>query len=741
MKTLGLTAVCVLLAGLIAKNGYAQAPTNLTVTKATNSEVDLSWNGLVSSYTLQRAVLGSSFSTIATATTTSAKDTTIDPYTTYQYQVLAAGTSTPSATVTVGPPPAGFQVAAPAPGVPGSQTVANYAWNISMTLDANGDPAFAFVYADPNLDSNPNDGQLLFRSWNRAKYAWNPVLKVTTAGDISSAYRSTISLAYDPSTATFGLASEANAASAVNLYVSTDGGLTWSSKASFHDAAGASYGPSLALAKGNVYLAFERDNSGIEYITGAMSAASPAWTTSLAPQPNQTSIALVAESPSLSLDTSGNAAIAYWVQDLTQGYNYFLMYWKPGSAPVKIMDSQNNASGHYTRMQFFGANPRIAVSVFRNDSNANGGTVHFVRSDDGGKTWTTPVLIPTDNHNSTDMPLGLALDSSGHGAMTFDRNSGSGDDACGFPKLARSTDLTNWTTCAAASVATTGNYNDIPFGLALLYGGNDKLYLAWQEGNTNGTGVGVLLWREPPATTGTAPSLRSTNPVQDAISARTQIVPGSWVSVYGANFSGVTQDWSNSDFSNGLPTTVAGVKVLVNGTPAPVWFVSPGQINFQAPSNIVGTAAVAVTNTGVSSGTASVNVVTSSPAVICYSADYVTFYPSAQFAGTFNIVGDPKVFGSSVQKALPGSQITFYATGLAATQSGVVIASPITFASQVKVNIGATSVTASYAGQIGAGYYQINFAVPAGLAAGNYTFTITANGQTSQSGVVLVVGP
>ena len=100
MRTLGLTAVCVLLAGLIAKNGYAQAPTNLTVTKATSTEVDLSWNGLVSSYTVQRAVLGSSFSTITTATTTSAKDTTIDPYTTYQYQVLAAGTSTPSATNT-----------------------------------------------------------------------------------------------------------------------------------------------------------------------------------------------------------------------------------------------------------------------------------------------------------------------------------------------------------------------------------------------------------------------------------------------------------------------------------------------------------------------------------------------------------------------------------------------------------------------------------------------------------------
>ena len=280
MRTLALTVVYVILAGLVVENGYAQAPTNLIVTKATSTEVDLSWNRLVSSYTVQRAVLGSSFSTIATATTASAKDTTIDPYTTYQYQVLAAGTATPSATVTVGPPPAGFQVAAPAPGAPGSPAVANYAWNISMALDANGDPAFAFVYADPNLDSNPNDGQLLFRSWNRAKYAWNPVVKVTTAGDISSASRSTTSLAYDASTSTFGLAFEANAGSAVNLYVSTDGGLTWASKASFHDAANGSFGPSLALAKGNVYLAFERDNNGIEYTTVAMSVAASAWTTS-----------------------------------------------------------------------------------------------------------------------------------------------------------------------------------------------------------------------------------------------------------------------------------------------------------------------------------------------------------------------------------------------------------------------------------------------------------------------------
>jgi uncharacterized protein (TIGR03437 family) len=244
-----------------------------------------------------------------------------------------------------------------------------------------------------------------------------------------------------------------------------------------------------------------------------------------------------------------------------------------------------------------------------------------------------------------------------------------------------------------------------------------------------------------PANNG-SPVLRSTNPVQDAVNNRNQIVPGEWVSVYGANFADITKDWSDQNFSSGvLPTSVAGVEVLVNGSPAPVWYVFPGQVNFQAPTNIAGTATVSVVHNGVASSPATVNVVNTSPGVIAYSADYVTFYPSAQFAGTTNIVGDPAVFGSLVKKALPGDQIQMYATGLGVTQSGTVISTPIPFASAVTLKIGSSTVTPSFAGQIGAGYYQINFTVPAGLAAGNYPFTITANGATSQSGVVLVVGP
>jgi uncharacterized protein (TIGR03437 family) len=245
-----------------------------------------------------------------------------------------------------------------------------------------------------------------------------------------------------------------------------------------------------------------------------------------------------------------------------------------------------------------------------------------------------------------------------------------------------------------------------------------------------------------PANNG-APLLRSTNPVQDAVNNRPQIVPGSWVSVYGSNFADFIKDWSDQFTSSTttLPTSVAGVQVLVDGTPAPLWYLLPGQINFQAPTNIAGTATVSVVRNGVASAPSTVNVVANSPGVIAYSADFKTYYPSAQLANSTTIVGDPAVFGNAVKKALPGNQIQMYVTGLAPTQSGVVINTPIPFSSAVTVTIGSATTTATFAGQIGAGYYQVNFTVPAGLAAGNYPFTITANGQTSQSGVVLVVGP
>src|SRR4029077_16104035 len=133
MRNLQIRLAGAALGFLFVVTAYGQAPSGLTVKAATSKRGDLSWTGPASGYTLQRRTLGGTFSTLATVTGTSYSDTTIDSYTTYQYQVeanLTSGTSAASNQVTVGPPPAGFTTAAPAPGPPDSYIADHFAYDM-----------------------------------------------------------------------------------------------------------------------------------------------------------------------------------------------------------------------------------------------------------------------------------------------------------------------------------------------------------------------------------------------------------------------------------------------------------------------------------------------------------------------------------------------------------------------------------------------------------------------------------
>jgi uncharacterized protein (TIGR03437 family) len=214
------------------------------------------------------------------------------------------------------------------------------------------------------------------------------------------------------------------------------------------------------------------------------------------------------------------------------------------------------------------------------------------------------------------------------------------------------------------------------------------------------------------------------------------IVAGSWVSIYGDGFSSVTTNWNNASFANGLPTSLGNVQVTFNGQPAAVYYVSPTQLNVQAPSNISGNVSIQVTNNGITGAAFTANAVPSAPGLFAYTLDYKTYYPSAIFPdGT--IVGDPSVV-PGVRKANMGDVIELYATGLGPSPGGVLIASPVTFSAPVTVIIGSAQVTASFAGLVAPGEFQINFTVP-NLPAGNYPLMIQTGGVSSQAGVILPI--
>jgi uncharacterized protein (TIGR03437 family) len=716
---------------------FAQSLPDLKATAATKQRVDLSWTGSAQSYSVQRRPLGGAFTTISTASTTSASDQIIDPYTTYQYQIMAVGSNTPSNVVTVGPPPAGFSVAAIAPGAAGSEVADHYGYSLSVVLDGNGDPAFAFIFNDPNLDGNYVDTELRFRSWNRARYQWNNDVRVAIVGSVATQFQPSISLAYDSSTGAFAVASETKDG-AIEVFTSSDGGASWTSKATFRTGFTA-WGPSIALAGGNVHLAYNLETEGIRYHTGKMAADGSSWAVKVAPVAAGTELAVSGTAPSLALDSAGNPAIAYWVpQTITT--QPILLFWRPSgfSQPIRIMDSQNQQNDHLAaKLLFFGTQPRVATYVLRRDA-ALGVGLHLAFSQDGGATWQNPVVIPPDGDSSTDYPFDYAIDSQGRNAIAFGEKSSSGGYKCGNPKLALSADLITWRTCAPADLSAPGTFSVYPAGIALIYAGNDKLYLFWRETGQNPTGAGVLMWREPLTGSASAPSLDAGSAVNGA-TFQPGMVPGSWAQVKGANLSDMTRTWTDTDFTDGnnLPTSLNGVQVRVNNLPAAVYYISPAQVSFQVPSGVSGTANVQVIRNGAASNSVSGPVVNSAPGLFGYSVGAKT-YPSAVVANTSTVVGDPAVSGNSFRKAAPGDRIQLYATGLAPSPSGVIINS-IAGLSGVTATIGTTPATVEFAGLVAVGEYQINIVVP-NLAEGEYPVVIRYNGQASQAGIILPIG-
>jgi uncharacterized protein (TIGR03437 family) len=726
---------CLLLLSVILP-AWSQSPSALTVKAATNKKVDLTWSGVASGYTVQRRTLGGSYATIGTVTTAAYSDTSIDPYTTYQYQALANGTSTPSNQVTVGPPPSGFTVVAPAPGAPGSDTTRQYGADLNMALDGNGDPAFAWIYYNPSQNSDPSDSQLLFRSWNRAQYTWNPIVKIAVVGDAASYFHNSVSLAYDSSTNTWAAASETTFSASIKLFFSTDGGVTWINKSTFQFGQSSASGPSLAMASGNIHFACLVDHSGPKYITGKQSADPTTWTTKTAPVAPGTDIAFGNIHPSLAMDSTGTPAIAYWVPDATDGYNNILLFWKPSTsaAPVRVMDSQKQQSDELAvKMVFAGLNPRILVYVQRTDADFGVG-LHFVRSDNGGATWQPVIVIPPDGTSSTDYPFDLAIDSQGHGAIGFGQNGGTGDETCGRPKLSRSDDLVKWTTCAAGPLNVTGNFSPFPGAIQVLFGGNDKLYYAWQENDA--TPNGIYLYREPPAGAANAPSISS---VVNGATFQPGIVAGSWVTITGANLADTSRIWGDSDFNRGniLPTNLSGTSVKINGLDAPVYYISPTQINVQAPAGITGNVSMVVTRDGVNSNTATAGAVATAPGLFTYSLGGKT-YPSALYNGTYTIVGDPVLYSAAL-KAKAGDIIQLYATGLGSSPAGNIIQSPIGFSSPVTATLGTTNVSVLGTALVAVGEFQINIQIPQ-MADGEYPLLIKVNGIATQTGVIIPVG-
>ncbi|HTA69924.1 MAG TPA: choice-of-anchor V domain-containing protein [Bryobacteraceae bacterium] len=245
-----------------------------------------------------------------------------------------------------------------------------------------------------------------------------------------------------------------------------------------------------------------------------------------------------------------------------------------------------------------------------------------------------------------------------------------------------------------------------------------------------------------PAST-TSPTIGSGGILPHDSKTATAIQPGSWVDIYGTNLAGGTATW-NGDF----PTSLGGTSVMVNNKPAYLSYVSPTQVNIQVPDDTAtGIVNVTVTSGG-ATATSTVNLASFGPSFSLLDATHVAAIilrsdgSGTYGGGSYDIVGPTGTsLGYKTVAAKAGDVVELFGVGFGPTNPTVPAghaysgAAPTTNAVQLQIH--GASVTPFFSGISGAGLYQINLTIPAGLGTGDQPLLATVGGVSTQSFVVL----
>jgi uncharacterized protein (TIGR03437 family) len=220
------------------------------------------------------------------------------------------------------------------------------------------------------------------------------------------------------------------------------------------------------------------------------------------------------------------------------------------------------------------------------------------------------------------------------------------------------------------------------------------------------------------------------------------VAPNSIVSIFGEDLALRTEAVTSDTLEGGrLPLSLGGVNLRIGGQRAPLYFVSPTQINAQLPDNLTPRLApwkLTISREGLGNAVlaeADVYVRESAPGL----------FPVVAHAD-FSVVGRGDPAGS--RPAAPGEIVILFGTGFGPTQPPVDTGELPPFAASAllphRVFLGGQELPQEqvlYFGQapLFAGLQQVNIVLPEGLAAGDYEVQVEVNGALSQTGVRIAV--
>jgi uncharacterized protein (TIGR03437 family) len=233
--------------------------------------------------------------------------------------------------------------------------------------------------------------------------------------------------------------------------------------------------------------------------------------------------------------------------------------------------------------------------------------------------------------------------------------------------------------------------------------------------------------------------------VNSANFAAEPVSQGDVASIFGSQFAPPGTFAVNS--STPLATTLGGAQVLVNGTPAPLYFVGPSQINFQVPYGVTAQqlSTVQVVANGMAGNTRSVSIDAVAPRLLSgFLAGYGAIVNGLD--GSLTFPSGTNVPGFTAHPAKPGDTIVIYGIGFGQTTPPAVEGqaapskAPLETTSAATVIFGGGFTGTPASGNVtftgltptDAGLYQVNVVVPATTPLGALVpVTVLVNGVES----------
>jgi len=258
--------------------------------------------------------------------------------------------------------------------------------------------------------------------------------------------------------------------------------------------------------------------------------------------------------------------------------------------------------------------------------------------------------------------------------------------------------------------------------------------------------LSALAWVSSPANPPASTPLPVTTSIFSVVNGATfagAISPGSWVTIFGQNLSNVPASgelWTASDFNgNALPTTLRGTSAWINGRQAAVEFISPNQVNVQAPDDTYsGTVLVQVISpSGLTTGTA--NLQSIAPALFTVASGGSTYAAAVGLDGLL-IAPPNQIPGARAAKS--GETLQLYGTGFGDTnphQPSGQLVSVAPVVAPVSASVCDQPAEVSFTGLVGPGLDQINITLPT-LPPGNCPVQIVVGGVRTQSGILIPIG-